>query len=155
MAQQSVSRWLSFLSRKGQRSIFKGQKRGLKTYRSHEKLEKALLENVYCNFSFFYPWKKNATIIFFYILLAHSHFCLPYASRAHFFAIFHGSGLHFRPSNDPSWSSFTVTKTIWKCQVTITSGSKNDSGSSTPFCVKKVSCLKNLSKFLVIATTWW
>ena len=29
------SRWLSFLSSKGQRSIFKGQKRGLKTYRSH------------------------------------------------------------------------------------------------------------------------
>ena len=29
------SRWLSFLSSIGQRSIFKGQKRGLKTYRSH------------------------------------------------------------------------------------------------------------------------
>ena len=60
LAQQSVSRWLSFLSRKGQRSISKGQKRGLKTYvqepRKKEKLQKqserkkALPENVYCNF---------------------------------------------------------------------------------------------------------
>ena len=49
--------------------------------------------------------KKTASIIrvLFYILLAHSHFWL-FASRAHFFAIFHGSGLHFRPSNDPSWT---------------------------------------------------